>query len=306
MLASRSPVLGPSAVSTSARGGGCVESLSSGRGDIKDSILLAMANLIRSSKSGCEWSVNELAAYHISVKDVQPEMFFRSGAKPSLDHLDPEILTCPPDTEGLELSESTARYLGYLDLANKGSFIVDFARETLHLLGFSERNLILSSRYTIPLAICGATQIPAQTDVCLLQCRPTLVLLVLVEDKVLAIPTSDPQAHAIAEAIAAFEFNNQKRVSLGREPLASMTIPCITMSGTRPTFYLVPVTRELSEAVAVGQYPSSETVVSMCVITPAYAKDGMGDAQYRQMAFQRFLAFKTLAKSHWEAISKDL
>jgi hypothetical protein len=40
-----------------------------------------------------------------------------------------------------------------------------------------------------------------------------------------------------------------------------MTIPCITMSGTRPTFYLVPVTQELSTAVIGGVYPATETTV---------------------------------------------
>jgi hypothetical protein len=86
-----------------------------------------------------------------------------------------------------------------------------------------------------------------------------------------------------------------------------MTIPCITMSGTRPTFYLVPVTLELSNAVAMAQYPSSETVVSKCVtVVTRRASEGMKDTQYRQLALQRLLAFKTLAKSHWEAILKDL
>ncbi|KAJ7888167.1 hypothetical protein B0H14DRAFT_2433638 [Mycena olivaceomarginata] len=256
-----------------------------------------MANLFRSSKSATDWSVNELLAYHISVK---PETFFPSGADPSLDHLDPQILTARAGADCPELSDSTARYLGYLDLATHATH--DFARETLHLLGFSERNLILSTRYIIPLTICGETQTTAQTDVCLLH-RPTLVLLILVANR------TDAQSQVIAQAIAAFQFNNRKRVSMGYPPLPSMTIPCITMSGTQPTFYLVPVTLELSNAVATGQYPSSETVVSMCVTVPTHsrrANDGMEDTQYRQLALKRFLAFKTLAKSHWEEIFKDL
>jgi hypothetical protein len=88
-----------------------------------------------------------------------------------------------------------------------------------------------------------------------------------------------------------------------------MTIPCITMSGAQPTFYLAPVTLELSNAVATAQYPSSETVVSKCVTVMTRtrrANDGMEDTQYRQLALQRFLAFKTLAKSHWEVILEDL
>jgi hypothetical protein len=36
------------------------------------------------------------------------------------------------------------------------------------------------------------------------------------------------------------------------------------MIGTRPIFYLVPVTRELSEAVATAQYPRYPAVVNKC------------------------------------------
>ncbi|KAK6981674.1 hypothetical protein R3P38DRAFT_2913785 [Favolaschia claudopus] len=268
-----------------------------------------MANLIRSSKSGSDWSVNELLAYNIQVEAISPQAFF-GEANPSLAYLDPNILSAPAGSEDANLSDSTSRYLGYLDLAanaTQESLIDDFARETLNLLGFSERNLILSTRYIIPLTICGEIQRTAQTDVCLLH-RRSLILLVLVEDKTLSNPT-DAQSQVIAEAIAAFQFNNSKRESLGCDPLASMTIPCITMSGTRPTFYLVPVTQELSTAVATGQYPTTKTVISKCVTVQAHtrrASDGMQDIQYRHLALQRFLAFKTLAKRHWQAILENL
>ncbi|KAJ7151422.1 hypothetical protein C8R43DRAFT_1005073 [Mycena crocata] len=269
-----------------------------------------MANLIRSAKSGSDWSLNEQLAYHIRVEAIPPEVFFHSDPDPSLGQLDEAILTASPGADEPELSDSTVRYLGYLKVASKAtqeSLIVDFARETLHLLGFSQRNLILSTRYIIPLTICGETNRTARADVCLLH-RPTFVLLVLVEGKTLSNAT-DPQSQVIAEAIAAFQFNNRKRVDLGLKPLESMVIPCITMSGTRPTFYLVPVTLQLSTAVATGQYPPSETVVSMCVTVvghPRRASDGMEGTPYRKVAIQRFLAFRTLANTHWEAILDGL
>ncbi|KAJ7112008.1 hypothetical protein C8R44DRAFT_985432 [Mycena epipterygia] len=261
-----------------------------------------MANLIRSAKSGSDWTVNEQLAYHIRVEAVPPEVFFHSGLNPSLDHLDQAILTALAGADGLELSESTARYLGYLVLACKAtqeSLVVDFARETLHLLGFSEHNLILSTR---------EANRRAQTDVCLLHRRPTLILLVLVVDKTLSNIT-DPQSQVIAEAIAAFQFNNDKRVGLSLKPLESMVIPCITISGTRPTFYLVPVTLELSTAVITGQYPPSETLVSVCITIAEHSRrvsDGMEDIGYRKVALQRFLAFRTLARTHWETILDGL
>ncbi|KAJ6503562.1 hypothetical protein C8R45DRAFT_818114, partial [Mycena sanguinolenta] len=119
----------------------------------------------------------EQLAYHIRVEAVPPDVFFHSDPNPSLDHLDPAILTASPGADDPELSDSTARYLGYLGLATKAtqeSLVGDFGRETLQLLGFPHRNrLILSTRYTIPLTICGEINTMTQTDVCVLR-RPIM------------------------------------------------------------------------------------------------------------------------------------
>ncbi|KXN85097.1 hypothetical protein AN958_11701 [Leucoagaricus sp. SymC.cos] len=119
-------------------------------------------------------------------------------------------------------------------------------------------------------APAGAENRIAQTDVCLLH-RPITVLLVLIEDKTLS-NRNDAESQVIAEAIAAFQFNNQKREEKGLASLTAMTIPCITMSGTRPTFYLVPVTQELSTAVIGGVYPATETRVLKCVTVVAHTR----------------------------------
>ncbi|KAF8486880.1 hypothetical protein DFH94DRAFT_5043 [Russula ochroleuca] len=271
-----------------------------------------MANLIRSAKSGSDWSVNELLAYRITISSLSPDQFFRFEADPSLDHMDPALFTAPPGASDIQLSENTAEYLSYLDIARvptEGGFIDDFARETLRLLHYSNRNIILSTRYIIPLTICGETNRTAQTDMCLLH-RSTLILLVY---KTLSDRT-DAEPQVVADAIAAFQFNNRKRESWGLVPLKSMTIPCITMSGTRPTFYLVPVSQALSTAVATGQNPPTETNVSKCVtalkhITGPHryrASEGMEDTEYRKLALRRFLAFKMEALFHWVNIMHDV
>ncbi|KAF8954892.1 hypothetical protein BDZ97DRAFT_1862361 [Flammula alnicola] len=196
----------------------------------------------------------DLLAYNITVLPVPPNEFFRHGADPSLDHLN------PPSS----LPRATPTYLDLATRPSQESFIYNFTAETLKLLEV------------------------AQTDVCLLYC-PRLVLLIAVEDKTI-FNGSDPLPQVIAEAIAVFQANNAKREASGLPPLDAMTIPCITMTGTRPTFYLVPVTRELSEAVILGQYPMNQTKVLNV--------EGMEDIEYRKLALKRFLAFKTLAKSH--------
>jgi len=75
------------------------------------------------------------------------------------------------------------------------------------------------------------------------------------------------------------------------------------MFGTRPIFYLVPVTRELSEAVATGQYLLSPTVVKKCVVVSnsRNLSEGMETPDFRQVALQHYTAFRTLAEAHWSA-----
>ena len=78
------------------------------------------------------------------------------------------------------------------------------------------------------------------------------------------------------------------------------------MASTRPAFYLVPVTMELSDAVMSGRYPATQTQVLVCHTVGVRAETGMDDTEYRKLALKRFLAFKTLAKPHWEQILEGL
>ncbi|PBK78988.1 hypothetical protein ARMGADRAFT_1093577, partial [Armillaria gallica] len=98
-----------------------------------------MANIIRSAKSGSDWTSNDLIAYNIAIRRQSSETFF--GYKPNTipDAIDPAFLTAtiPPQDN---LSDGTYRLLQYLDLAthaNSGqeSAIDDFAKELLRLLG---------------------------------------------------------------------------------------------------------------------------------------------------------------------------
>jgi hypothetical protein len=73
-----------------------------------------------------------------------------------------------------------------------------------------------------------------------------------------------PEPQVIA---ATFQSNNRIRAQLGESELDSMTVPCIAMIGARPIFHLVPVARDLSQAVATSQYPLSSTMVEKCVVS---------------------------------------
>jgi hypothetical protein len=78
-----------------------------------------------------------------------------------------------------------------------------------------------------------------------------------------------------------------------------MTMPCIVMRGTRPTFYFVPVTADLSDSVAYSQYPTTQTEVLGCRTIGMEDHTGMEDPEYRQAIIWRLLAFKELARDHW-------
>ena len=87
------------------------------------------------------------------------------------------------------------------------------------------------------------------------------MILLIVQDAKTAFSSSNPEPQIIAEAIATFQHNNRKRADLDLLQLDTMTIPCITMVGTRPFFYQIPVAQQLSDCVATGQFPSQPTVV---------------------------------------------
>ena len=261
-----------------------------------------MANLIR-SKSGSDWTTNDLLAY-IRVSLQSPDGFYGQplSTAVSLSSLDSHLLSGTLGTQGL--SDETYRLLQYLDLASRAnpgqdSAIDDFAREILCVLGYEQRGLLLRSRYAIPLLISGDPNRSALTDVCLLQGSYT-ILLVVQEDKT-TVSARDPEPQVIAEAIATFQCNNRSRTRLGELELESMTIPCIAMIGTRPIFYLVPVTRELSEAVATAQYPRSPTIVKRCVVNSRRLSEDMETPDFRQLALRQYAAFRTLAEAHWSA-----
>lgn len=124
----------------------------------------------------------------------------------------------------------------------------------------------------------------AQTNVCLVDRRLTILLV---------------------------QRNDERRAGMGLPTLNTMTVPCITsitMVGTRPTFYLVPVTRELSGAVTTGQWPEVETKVLKCVTVAGRHRrlsEGMEVPEYRRVAFQRMIACRAIAKSHWEKFLVD-
>ncbi|KAI0300408.1 hypothetical protein BC826DRAFT_1090390 [Russula brevipes] len=263
-----------------------------------------MANLIRSAKSGSDWSTNELMAYNITVRREDVVSFFGHELGP-IDHLDANLLSSADPTTAVDFSKATYRFLAYLDLASRAnagqeSAIVDLARSVLEVTGFDQIGTILRTRYDIPFTVCGDNHRAARSGVCLVHLR-SMILLVVQEDKP-AFSTSDPEPQIIAKAIATFQHNNRKRADLDLPLLDTMIIPCITMVGTRPFFYQIPVTQQLSDCVATGQFPPQQTIVTRCApSTRRKASEGMEVPDYRRTALQYYDGFRGVAKDCWTA-----
>ena len=169
------------------------------------------------------------------------------------------------------------------------------------MLGFEQRGCILRSRYTIPLKICGKPSQTVQTDICLLHHASTIFLLVQ-EDK----SELSAESKVISEAIASFQENNRNRIRLGKRRKNSMSIPCITMVGTRPIFYVVPVTQQLCTAVEQGQHPEEVTEVRKCVVgAETQSFDGMERLDFRLEALKHYVLFRSLTEGLLSDILAD-
>lgn len=256
-----------------------------------------MANIIRSAKSGSDWTQNELFAYNIRVEFQDSATFFGVDPLPAPTVTPEEILSATDANDAV--SDEGYAVLRTLDLVmalspNEESAVDDFAVALLRSCGYVRRGRVARTRKDLPFIICGENR-HAKTDVCILDDND--ILLLIQEDK-RHLDNSDPEAQLIAEAIAAFYANNQTRMrTLGLPILPSKLIPGITMKGTAPTFYKVPVTTTLVNAVATGMYPTQETVVYAHIPDiPRPARrwsEGMRPLDNRRIILSCYEAFKS-------------
>ncbi|KIM45343.1 hypothetical protein M413DRAFT_24568 [Hebeloma cylindrosporum] len=86
----------------------------------------------------------------------------------------------------------------------------------LELLGFNERRTVVATRYAIPLTIGADSNRIVQADVCVLH-RPTMVLLVLIEDESLSNST-DAESQVVADAIVDSTTKTESREALQTYP----------------------------------------------------------------------------------------
>lgn len=259
-------------------------------------VLQSMAQITRNAKSGSNWTINDLEAYNIVVQEQNENAFF-GGSLPNYNG-PADFLHYEHRAYGLDPASTSL--LKRLDMAvhvmdGEESAVGDFTAELLRILGYETDETVIRTCKSLNMLMCSE-DVSTKADVCLLD-EKFLVLLVVQEDKNHISPM-DPEAQLIAEAIAAFQENNNRRGQwLYLNPLQVQIIPGITMIGTFPTFYKITVTSELSACVEQGQYPATQTVVRRHTPCVPKRKSGMGPLFNRELLVRCYEAFKYIVLS---------
>ncbi|KAF8489171.1 hypothetical protein F5888DRAFT_1910452 [Russula emetica] len=236
-----------------------------------------MANLIRSAKSGNDWTENDLEAYNIQLQFEDAATFFGDSIRWSpgpmpLPEIDEEILTTL-DADDM-LYDSNAELINLLDLAmgfSEEPAVNDFAVELFKRLGYVKRNRVARTQKDISFFNSGRME----------------------EDK-RSLPDElrDPRPQLIAEAIAAFDRNNHLQRYAEEQTIESKAF------GTMPTFFKIPVTSNLVRHVQYGTYPPEPTVVSIHVPDLPRPrnryKEGMRPLDNREALLRNYEAFKRI------------
>ncbi|KAF8800118.1 hypothetical protein BYT27DRAFT_7149116 [Phlegmacium glaucopus] len=252
-----------------------------------------MANLLRTPKSGSNWTMSELDAYNIIVVPQTKAEFFGTNNLPDPSASLLGFMT--NESRQSATDKKTKQLLHYLDLAmNPGmgqeSAVDNFAAELLRGLEYDNKDRIIFIQLALPFVICGENSI-AQTNLCIMDNNE--ILLLLQEDKRLS-SMENPEPQLIAEVIAAFARNNMQREHyLHLQPRNTIMFPSLVMVGTTPTFYKIPVTAALSQAVQNGTYPEIKTQVLRYIPTlPCRNSEGMRPLPNRLEILRCLEAFK--------------
>src|SRR6267154_2221925 len=223
-----------------------------------------MANLKRSAKLGNEWTGNDLAAYHITVVAKTKQQFFHMPYLPS--HTHPSLVNFMNATQQDNMADDELKkLLHFLNIAlqpepgGSEAAVINLVAKLMEKLGYNNHCRIIFIHHPFSLGICRIS-LSTHIDICVINDRHEPLMLVLNKKSV---TMKDPEPEVIAGAIAAYAAiaNNQLRDRQSIPPLPAITIPAITMIGTCPIFYKIPVTAELCDAVRSGRYPAIKTLV---------------------------------------------
>jgi len=255
-----------------------------------------LANLVRSGKPGSEWTVNDLLSYNITIETVDnEEQFFEIEGDPPLPPEDMDGFLTYLDTTAADRAgdDDTANLLHTLQMAqtNAESWVDEFASRMLRKMGYEGRKRLVKVNQKLQFLSGGALQ-TAQADVCVMS-RDEVILLVQ-EDKRSpdgSVLGSEPQL--VAEAIAAFHWNQDQATLRRRVPRTTMALPGILMIGALPVFYKIIITDELYSAVKATSYPTKQTIIYRFIPTyDGLINHAMSELEVRRRVVQYYELFR--------------
>jgi hypothetical protein len=255
-------------------------------------------------KSADDWTIADLAAYNIRVEFQDATTFF------GVPHLPDPVLTSDDVLKATDFNQATTddgfAFLFGLSLVmspdakrNEETALHDFVRALFHSCGYTGT---ASRRFTrTKMDIRSETWDggkDAKVDACIVDDKKETILVVQENKWRFDYDLSDPEPQVIAKAITAFDNDNvwQWVTILPSPPCEFKLMTGITFTGTFPTFYKIPVSKDLVSVVNRGQYPGQETVVHAHIpVVPRRDlrwSEGMMALDNRKIILSCFEAFK--------------
>jgi hypothetical protein len=256
---------------------------------------IVMARLIQPAASASDWNQLYLESFKIKIEEENDStIFFEVAELPDPATVVSDAILTATKSDKHNQDRETYRFVHFIELvadAESLEFTVDdFAVVVLTLMVYDPPGFTVSRGANIGFRM-GSKNCSAQPDVCVMDDEK--ILLVFQEDKRHAHQKPVPQL--MAEAIAAFCKNNQIRKEMKLPLWTSRMMYGISMYGTCPTFYKIPITQHLVDCVEEGVSPDKDTEVSSYVpVFPSGMDKGMMPLDNRRNALQAYLAFRAL------------
>jgi hypothetical protein len=209
------------------------------------------------------WTIDDLKMFNITVARQDAATFFGQAVLPVPPHHHELLHKLTADEMTNDESYHVARYMEMAmnPVECERSAIDDFAVHLLRAMGYRGRasGRSLCTGKNIPLCILGKWRF-VRGHVCVLD-RDEFI--VLIQENKQHKSTVDPEPQLIFKAVAAVHSNNQLRRLLGLDPVDVNVMAGISMTGSSPAFFKVPVTTELLEVIQTGKSPATPTVVAV-------------------------------------------
>jgi hypothetical protein len=126
-----------------------------------------MSKLIRTAKSGTDWTDNELLAFNIQVEDANTATFFTTTQLPAAQ-VSATILNNVEKPDG-HLQKDDRLFFRYLGLVEKpqspDSHVDDFAAFLLRLLNYDDDDRVICQRPELSFPMAGQ-RVDAKSDLC--------------------------------------------------------------------------------------------------------------------------------------------